>query len=70
MGSYVYIVNKENKLETRQVEISYTTKKMLIIKKISLKNGDKVVVSPVRKLRNGMDVIPKEVNNPVLKQEN
>ncbi len=70
LGSYVYIVNKENKLETRQVEISYTTKKMLIIKKISLKNGDKVVVSPVRKLRNGMDVIPKEVNNPVLKQEN
>ncbi len=69
LGSYVYIVNEQNKLETRQVEISYATKGMLIIKKISLKNGDKVVVSPLRKLRKGMDVVTKEVGNPVLKQD-
>ena len=70
LGSYVYIVNAENKLETRQVEIEYSTKSMLIIKKISLKEGDKVVVSPLRKLSKGMDVDVKEVNSPVLKQGN
>ena len=69
LGSYVYIVNEQNKLETRQVEISYATKDMLIIKKVSLKDGDKVVVSPLRKLRKGMDVVTKDVNNPALKQE-
>jgi RND family efflux transporter MFP subunit len=69
LGSYVYIVNEQNKLETRQVEISFSSKNMLIIKKISLKEGDRVVVSPLRKLRKGMDVSVKEVNNPVIKQE-
>ena len=69
LGFYVYIANEQNKLETRQVEISYSTKDMLIIKKISLKNGDKVVVSPLKKLHKGMDVITKEVGNPVLEQD-
>jgi len=69
LGSYVYIVNDQNKLETRQVEIGYSSKNILIIKKISLKEGDKVVVSPLRKLRKGMDVTTEEVGNPVLEQE-
>lgn len=69
LGSYVYIVNDQNKLETRQVEIEYSTKSMLIIRAVSLKEGDKVVVSPLRKLSKGMAVNMKEVNNPVLKQE-
>ena len=69
LGSYVYIVNDKNQLETRQVEISYATKSMLIIKKISLKEGDKVVVSALRKLRKGLDVTAEEVDNPVLKQD-
>jgi len=68
LGSYVYIVNDKNQLETRQIEIAFATKEMLVIKKISLKDGDKVVVSPVRKLHTGMDVTFKEVANPALTQ--
>ena len=70
LGSYVYIVNDQNKLDTRQVEISYATKSMLIIKKVSLQSGDRVVVSSLVKLRRGMRVNAKEAGNPVLKQAN
>lgn len=70
LGSYVYIVNDQNKLDTRQVEISYATKSMLIIKKVSLQSGDRVVVSSLPKLRRGMGVSAKETGNPVLKQAN
>jgi len=68
LGSFVFVVNAEGKVETKQVKTEYGNKNVLIIADDSLKEGDKVIVSPTRKLRNGMEVILKEVNSPVLKQ--
>ena len=69
LGSYVYVVTKEGKIKTKQIKTEYGSKNIVIISSKSLNDGDKVVVSPTRKLRNGMDVIVKEVGSPVLKQE-
>ncbi|MBL0703743.1 MAG: efflux RND transporter periplasmic adaptor subunit [Sulfurospirillum sp.] len=68
LGSYVYIVNEENKLEIRQVKILYAFQGVLVIKRDSLKDGENVVVSPLSKLREGIEVVFKHVDNPTLKQ--
>ena len=53
LGTFVYVVNAENKLETRQVEIQYSNEDIAIIKS-GLNEGDDVVVSDITKLGNGM----------------
>jgi len=66
LGSYVYVVNSDGKVESKQVKIKYGGKDMIILTDDSLSDGDKVIVSPTIKLRNGMDVVVKKVPNPVL----
>ncbi len=68
LGSYVFVVDANNTIKTTQVKIEYATQGMLIIKNGTLKVGEKVIVSPLIKLRNGLKVITKESSNPVLKQ--
>jgi len=67
LGSYVFVLNPEGKLETRNVKVTYATKELLIIDETSLVEGTKVVVSPLAKLKAGQAVESKNVSNPVLK---
>lgn len=67
LGSYVYVVTPEGKLETRNVKVTYATKDLLIIDETSLPEGVNIVVSPLAKLRVGQAVVSKSVSNPVLK---
>lgn len=64
LGTFVYVVNTENKLETRQVEIQYSNEDIAIIKS-GLNEGDNVVVSDITKLGNGMLVNTTVVENKI-----
>lgn len=64
LGTFVYVVNAENKLETRQVEIQYSNEDIAIIKS-GLNEGDNVVVSDITKLGNGMLVNATVVENKI-----
>ena len=64
LGSYVLVVNDENKVETKQIEISYSNKDLVIVKN-GLKQGDKVIVSAINRLRNNQVVNATQVDNPV-----
>jgi len=64
LGSYVLVVNNENKIETRQIELSYSNEDLIIIKN-GLKENDRIIVSDITKLRNGMSVEATQVENPI-----
>lgn len=64
LGTFVYVVNTENKLETRQVEIQYSNEDIAIIKS-GLNEDDDVVVSDITKLGNGMLVNATVVENKI-----
>lgn len=64
LGSYVLVVGKDNKIQTRQIESSYSNNDLVIIKS-GLSAGDRVIVSEITKLRNNQEVIPKEVANKI-----
>jgi len=64
LGSYVYIVDANNKIQKRQVVVEYSNSEMAIIKE-GLENGDKVVVSALNRLSENQEVIPVEVENPI-----
>lgn len=66
VGAFVYVVNKENKIETRQVTTQYSNNDLAMIKD-GLQEGDKVVVSNITKLRDGILVNANEVENPIKK---
>lgn len=75
LGSFVYVVNEQNKLEKRHFEVSFSNKELIIVKgsvtgsttkfKNSIKAGDKVVTSSMVKLRPGIKVEATETKNPV-----
>ncbi len=66
LGSYVLVVNNKNQIETKQIELSFSNKDLVIVKN-GLKEGDRVIVSDIAKLRNGLVVEPIEVENPIKK---
>jgi RND family efflux transporter MFP subunit len=66
LGSFVYVVNSENKIETKQVKIQYSNKDLVIIKS-GLDEDDRVVVSNITKLRNDILVNATEVENQIKK---
>ncbi|PCI10716.1 MAG: efflux transporter periplasmic adaptor subunit [Flavobacteriaceae bacterium] len=53
----VFIVNSENKIETKQVEVGEKIGDLWIIKK-GVNAKDKVVIEGLQKIRSGMEVIP------------
>ena len=63
-GSYVYVVNAENKVHTVHVKPLFGNNDLMLIGK-ALKVGDRVVVGIISGLREGSNVIPTEVPNPV-----
>jgi len=64
LGSYVLVVNKDNKLLERQITTSYSNKDLVIVES-GLKEGEKVVVSDITKLKNKQEVLFKEVPNKI-----
>ncbi len=54
-GSYVYVVDKQNKIEYRPVEASHEYKQYRVIKK-GLKQGESVVIDGQQKVRPGLAV--------------
>ena len=58
IGKQVFVVNPDNKVETRSVEIDRSYQHQWVIKK-GLKKGEKVIVEVTQKVREGMVVGPK-----------
>jgi len=65
-GQYVFVVDNNHSIETRQVESSYSNNDLVIIGK-GLNVGDKVLVGTVKDLHNGLLVSEIEVDNPIKK---
>jgi len=63
-GEYVLVVNKENRIKTRQVKTSYVNNDLAIVSD-GLHEGDRVVVGTVNALRNDVLVTATEVDNPI-----
>lgn len=57
-GQYsVFVVNAENKIESRQVEVGENVGEFYIIRE-GLSAGDKIILEGVQKMRSGMEIIP------------
>ena len=57
-GQYsLFIVNKDNKVETRQIETGSKVGDFIIVTK-GIKNNDKVILEGLQKIKPGMEVIP------------
>ena len=54
----VFIVNSENKIESKQVEVGEKIGNLWVIKK-GVNANDKVVFEGLQKIKSGMEVIPK-----------
>lgn len=63
-GSYVYIVNDKNMVESVNIQTGLMTKEGGWIVDSGLKAGDRVIVSNLMKIRPGMTVDPKNVEQP------
>ena len=64
LGSYVYVVDTENKIQTRQIKITYSNKDFTIVKE-GLNSGDKIVLSATSRLKNNQIVETIEIKNPI-----
>lgn len=67
LGTFVYFVNSENKIQTKQITLKYSNNDLAIVNS-GLSAGDKVIVSDTTRLRNNILVNPKEVPNPINKR--
>jgi len=65
-GQFVYVVNAKNEIEIKQIKQRYANNSLAIISN-GLQEGDRVVVGTVNALRDGIKVVPSEVNNPIKK---
>ncbi len=59
-GSYVFVVSKENKADQRRVEIGQTTPQIAGVKS-GLKEGEKVIVQGIQRVRPNIQVTPTEL---------
>ncbi len=57
LGSFVYIVDKENKVKRADIKTDYSTKYYVSVKE-GLKDGDRVIVSALVKLKVGRKINP------------
>lgn len=57
-GTYVYVVDKDNKVQHRSVTVRYKVEGMRVVLK-GLKAGESVVTQGLQKVRPGMEVQPK-----------
>jgi membrane fusion protein (multidrug efflux system) len=68
VGTQVYVVNKDNKVESRTVEVGQAYKQQWIIKK-GLKKGERVIYDGLQKVRPGVLVNIKDKDSPSQKSE-
>ena len=66
LGSYVLLVNDQNKIQIRQIIITYKNQDIAIIKE-GLKEGDRVVVSAINKLKEDQKVSFIQIANMIKK---
>jgi RND family efflux transporter MFP subunit len=66
LGSYVYVVDENNRIQTRQFKQSFATKNLIAVKS-GLKVGDKIVISGAQKLKKDLLVQPKETTKTLFK---
>jgi len=74
LGSFVYVADKNNTIKRADVETDYTSKYYVSIKE-GLKDGDRVIISALVKLKEGRKVIPTDVTKTqgiaaILKENN
>lgn len=62
-GDYVYVVNAENKVEQRRIQLGQSTPSMAVIMS-GLKEGEMVVVDGIQKVRPGQTVTPGPASPP------
>ena len=67
IGNQVFVVNADNKVESRSVEIDRSYQHQWVVKK-GLKKGDKVIVEGTQKVREGMVVSPKPYKSEISKK--
>lgn len=60
LGKYVYIIDENMKASRRDIKISYSTKYYVNVES-GLKDGDKLIVSALVKLKEGRDVLNTDV---------
>jgi membrane fusion protein (multidrug efflux system) len=63
VGTQVYVVNQENKVESRKVEVGQAYQQQWIIKK-GLKKGERVIYDGLQKVRPGVVVNIKDKDSP------
>jgi len=64
LGTYVFVVDKNNKIQKKQIKTSYSNSDLIIVEE-GLEVGDKVIVSDTNKLKVDQIVETKEVTNKV-----
>ena len=62
LGSYIYVVDKESKAKRVNIETGYSSKYYVDVSS-GLKDGDRVIVSALVKIRDSMEVDPKDVTD-------
>jgi membrane fusion protein (multidrug efflux system) len=67
-GEFVMVVDKDNKIQIKNVEPGYKFANMIVIKK-GLLAGDLVVTQGIQKVRRGMTVIPNIDNSKAISSE-
>ena len=67
IGRQVFVVNPDNKVESRSVEIGQSYQGQWVIKK-GLKKGENVIVEGTQKVRAGMSVNPKPYTYEISKK--
>ena len=66
VGTQVYVVDKDNKVESRTVEVGQAYKQQWIIKK-GLEKGERVIYDGLQKVRPGVIVNVKDKDSPAQK---
>ena len=62
LGKFIYIVDENSKVKRVDIETDYSTKYYVSVKK-GLKDGDRVIVSALVKLKHGRKIIATDVTN-------
>ena len=73
-GKYVYIVDKKNRVKRADIQTGYATKYYVSVTK-GLKDGDRLIISSLMKIKPGMRVVPNDVTekegiDAILKRHN
>jgi len=60
LGKYIYVLKQDNTIKKTYIKTGYSTKYYINVKE-GLKDGDKVIISALMKLKDDIKVIPTDV---------